>query len=80
MTQAQATNAKLALLRHIERLQREDKWDLEAFEAALKEAIAIREAMDDTRSSLEWLYNEARREWLEGVVVHDGTEFTISRE
>lgn len=43
MTQAQATNAKLALLRHIERLQREDKWDRDAFKAALQEAIAIRE-------------------------------------
>ena len=80
MTQAQATNAKLALLRHIERLQREDKWDRDAFKAALKEAIAIREAMGDTRSSLEWLYNEAAREWLAGIVVHDDAEFTTSHD
>jgi hypothetical protein len=78
LTQAQATNAKLELLRHIEQLQCEDKWDCKAFHAALMEAIAIREAQGDTRSSLEWLYNEARSEWLEGIMTHDAAEFTVS--
>jgi hypothetical protein len=80
MTQAQATSARLKLLRRIEALQQEGKWDREAFHAALQEAIAIREAVGEVRSSLEWLYNEARSEWLEGILIHDSADLLISQD
>jgi hypothetical protein len=62
------------LYQRVQLLIAQDQWTKEAFLDILLEAAVI------DSSSIKWLFNEAKWEWIEDILTSDDTEYEISED
>lgn len=62
------------LYQRVQILIAQDQWTKEAFLDILIEAAVI------DSSSIKWLFNEAKWEWIEDILTSDDTEYEISED